>query len=72
MACAAAFQTDQQAAPEKYHFQLGVYLEAVRRAWKIEPRVRLVYLRLGQVYELRKEDLEAAVQAVIGQDLAEG
>lgn len=66
------YKTDQQAEPEKYHFQLGVYLEAVRRAWKIEPRVRLVYLRLGQVYELRKEDLEAAVQAVIGQGLAEG
>jgi len=55
------YKTDQEVKPERYHFQLGVYLEAIRQAWGIEPQVRLVYLRSKQVVELEKALLEAAL-----------
>lgn len=58
------YKTDQEVHPERYHFQLGVYLEAVRRAWGVEPEVRLVYLRPSLVLPLAKADLEAALRQV--------
>lgn len=58
------YKTDAQIRPERYHFQLGVYLEAVRQAWGVEPEVRLVYLRFGELVEVEKAALEAAVEAV--------
>ena len=58
------YKTDQSVVPERYHFQLGVYLEAIRQAWGVEPEVRLVYLRVGQVVELEKAVLEAALHEV--------
>ncbi|MCX7739448.1 MAG: PD-(D/E)XK nuclease family protein, partial [Meiothermus sp.] len=58
------YKTDHELQPERYHFQLGLYLEAVRRAWGLEPEVRLVYLRFGRVLTLEKSLLEAALKAI--------
>lgn len=55
------YKTDLEVQPERYHFQLGVYLAAIRQAWKIEPEVRLVYLRYGKVLTLDSSALEAAL-----------
>jgi len=59
------YKTDHQIKPERYHFQLGVYLQAIRQAWRVEPEVRLVYLRYGQVIRLEKELLELALREVM-------
>ncbi|MCL6525558.1 MAG: UvrD-helicase domain-containing protein [Thermaceae bacterium] len=64
------YKTDTEVQPERYHFQLAVYLEAVRRAWGINPEVRLVYLRPGQVVALDRASLEAALQEVGPKDPA--
>lgn len=58
------YKTDHELQPERYHFQLGLYLEAVRQAWGLEPEVRLVYLRFGQVLTLDKALLEAALEPI--------
>ncbi len=58
------YKTDQEMRPEQYYFQLGVYLAAVRQAWQVEPEVRLVYLRYGEVIRLEKTLLEAALNDV--------
>ncbi|GIW37259.1 MAG: ATP-dependent DNA helicase [Meiothermus sp.] len=58
------YKTDQETRPEQYYFQLGVYLAAVRQAWQIEPEVRLVYLRFGEVIRLEKTFLEAALNEI--------
>jgi ATP-dependent exoDNAse (exonuclease V) beta subunit len=58
------YKTDQEVRPEQYHFQLGVYLAASRQAWQVEPEVRLVYLRFGQLIRLDKAVLEAALDEI--------
>ncbi|GIW33051.1 exodeoxyribonuclease V subunit beta [Meiothermus sp.] len=58
------YKTDQEVRPEQYYFQLGVYLAAVQQAWQIEPEVRLVYLRFGEVIRLEKTFLEAALDEI--------
>lgn len=58
------YKTDREVRPERYHFQLGVYLEAIRQAWGVEPEVQLVYLRFGEAVRLEKGVLEAAVNEV--------
>ncbi|MCS7067081.1 MAG: UvrD-helicase domain-containing protein, partial [Meiothermus sp.] len=58
------YKTDQEMQPEQYYFQLGVYLATLRRAWQVEPEVRLVYLRHGQVVRLEKALLEAALSEI--------
>lgn len=55
------YKTDLEVQPERYHFQLGVYLAAIRQAWKIEPEVRLVYLRYVEVVLLNSSALDAAL-----------
>ena len=59
------YKTDLEVRPERYHFQLGIYLAAIRQAWKIEPEVRLVYLRYGEVLRLERPELEAALNRVL-------
>ena len=51
------YKTDYVIAPERYHFQLAVYLKAVQEVRGVTPRVRLVYLREGEVLELAHETL---------------
>ncbi len=59
------YKTDLEVRPERYHFQLGIYLAAIRQAWNIEPEVRLVYLRFGKVLRLERPELEAALNEVL-------
>lgn len=56
------YKTDRERHPERYHFQLALYRRAVKQAWGVEPRARLVYLRLGEVVELEPQLLEEAFQ----------
>lgn len=58
------YKTDREKHPEQYHVQLGVYLRAIRQAWQVEPQVRLVYLRFGQVIGLDNAILEKALQEI--------
>ncbi|WP_299431665.1 exodeoxyribonuclease V subunit beta [uncultured Meiothermus sp.] len=58
------YKTDLEVQPERYYFQLGVYLAALRQAWELEPEVRLVYLRYGEVVNLDKTVLEAALAGI--------
>ena len=51
------YKTDYVIAPERYYFQLAVYLKAVQEVRGVTPRVRLVYLREGEVLELTHETL---------------
>ena len=51
------YKTDYVIAPERYYFQLAVYLKAVQEVRGVTPRVRLVYLREGKVIELAHETL---------------
>ena len=55
------YKTDHRALPERYHFQLALYRKAVREVWGVDPRVRLVFLRFGQVIELEPVLLEQAL-----------
>jgi ATP-dependent exoDNAse (exonuclease V) beta subunit len=59
------YKTDLEVAPERYHLQLGIYLGAIRRAWGIEPQVRLVYLRFAEVRIVEKRELEAALEELV-------
>ncbi|PZA08757.1 MULTISPECIES: exodeoxyribonuclease V subunit beta [unclassified Meiothermus] len=55
------YKTDHEAVPERYHFQLALYYKAVREVWRVNPRVRLVFLRWAQVVELEPGVLERAL-----------
>ena len=61
------YKTDREVHPERYHFQLALYRRAIREAWGVEPRARLVYLRFGQVVELEPELLEEAFERGLGE-----
>ncbi len=58
------YKTDLEVKPERYYFQLAVYLAAVRQAWNLEPEVRLVYLRFGEVLKLDKSLLDTALNDI--------
>ena len=57
------YKTDREVHPERYHVQLALYLEAVRRVRGVTPLVRLVYVRERQVVEVAAAELEAAFAA---------
>ena len=52
--------------PERYHFQLAVYLKAIREVRGVTPEVQLVYLRERHVVTLKTEVLEEALEAELG------
>jgi len=54
------YKTDREVDPGRYHAQLALYRESVRR-WGIDPVVRLVFLRSKRVIELSEEDLQAGL-----------
>lgn len=58
------YKTDRELEPARYHFQLAVYREAIRRAWGVDPEVRLVYLRFGEIVPVGRGELEAALREV--------
>ena len=57
------YKTDQVIEPERYHFQLAVYLQAIREVRGVTPEVQLVYLRDAQIITLKAEVLEGAFEA---------
>ena len=57
------YKTDRDIVPEKYHFQLAVYLRAIEEVRGVVPEVRLVFLREKVVYPVAKEDLRTALEA---------
>ncbi|WP_457637176.1 UvrD-helicase domain-containing protein [Oceanithermus sp.] len=61
------YKTDREVHPERYHFQLALYRRAIREAWGVEPRARLVFLRFGRVVELEPELLEEAFERGLGE-----
>ena len=60
------YKTDQMIEPEHYHFQLAVYLKAIREVRGVTPEVQLVYLRERHVVTLKTEVLEEALEAELG------
>ena len=60
------YKTDQVIEPERYHFQLAVYLKAIREVRAVTPQVQLVYLREKRVVRLEPETLEAAFKLGLG------
>jgi ATP-dependent exoDNAse (exonuclease V) beta subunit len=59
------YKTDHELAPERYHFQLGVYLQAIDEVLGITPEPRLVYLRHLKVVELEAPLVKAAVEEAL-------
>lgn len=59
------YKTDVQVVPERYHLQLGLYLEALEGALGARPRGRLVFLRERRLVEPAKEVLERAVSEAL-------
>lgn len=57
------YKTDQVIEPERYHFQLAVYLRAVREVRGVTPEVQLVYLREKRVVRTGVAVLEEAFRA---------
>ena len=55
------YKTDQEIAPEKYHFQLAVYLKAIQDFKGITPRLQLLFLRFNKIVTI---DLDAAEKAL--------
>lgn len=60
------YKTDLRVVPERYHVQLGLYLEALEDALGVRPRGRLVYLRSRSVVEPERAALERALAEALG------
>jgi ATP-dependent helicase/nuclease subunit A len=60
------YKTDHEIKPERYHVQLGVYLQAVNEVLGVLPEPRLVYLRYGRVVRLEASEVLAAMARVEG------
>ena len=54
------YKTDREVHPEKYHFQLAVYLKAIQQVRGITPKVQLVFLRFNEVVVIPPAVLEDA------------
>ncbi len=62
------YKTDRTVRPERYAFQLALYVHAVERALGERPRAQLVYLREGTVVPVADEALRRAfARAVEGE-----
>ncbi len=60
------YKTDQSIEPERYHFQLAVYLRAIKEVRGVTPEVQLVYLREKRVVTLETAVLEEAFKVELG------
>jgi ATP-dependent exoDNAse (exonuclease V) beta subunit len=58
------YKTDQDIVPERYFFQLGVYLQCIQQVKGLKPQVQLVFLREKQIISVDPTDLEWAVTEV--------
>ncbi len=61
------YKTDGSVRPELYLGQLAIYWLAVRQVLKVEPTVRLVWLRSGSISEVPAADLQAALDRLEAQ-----
>lgn len=59
------YKTDQDVAPEKYHFQLAVYLKTIEEVKGIKPVVQLVFLRSSEIVMVNEKVLKEAVTVVM-------
>ncbi len=59
------YKTDQEVEPEKYHFQLAVYLRAIREVRGVTPKAQLVFLRARTIVRLSDEDLLGALEQAL-------
>ena len=57
------YKTDQDIKPEKYYFQLAVYLKAIEEVKQVSPVVRLVFLREKRLVEIAHEVLNQSFSA---------
>ena len=55
------YKTDADIVPEKYHFQLAVYLKAIKEVRGIVPTVQLVFLREKQIVTVPLSSLTEAM-----------
>jgi ATP-dependent exoDNAse (exonuclease V) beta subunit len=55
------YKTDQEIEPEKYYFQLAVYLKAIEEVRGVRPEVRLVFLREKQISFIEHPLLQQAL-----------
>jgi ATP-dependent exoDNAse (exonuclease V) beta subunit len=60
------YKTDREVAPEHYHFQLALYLRALREVRGVTPTVQLVYLRAQRVVRVSSEVLARAFEGTLG------
>ena len=58
------YKTDQEIVPERYHFQMAVYLEAIEKVKGVTPNVQLVYLRFKEVVKIEYEKLKETFRQV--------
>ena len=56
------YKTDQEVVPEKYHFQLGIYLKAIEEVKGVMPEVRLVFLRAKRIEKIPVGELASVLQ----------
>ncbi len=59
------YKTDHEVNPERYHFQLAVYLQAIRAVKGVTPQVQLVYLRRGEIVRVPQAALERAFEGAV-------
>lgn len=59
------YKTDQEVKPEKYHFQLAVYVQAVEEVRGVVPEVRLVFLRERKIVGVSHGDLRRSFQLTL-------
>ncbi|MCA9836492.1 MAG: UvrD-helicase domain-containing protein [Trueperaceae bacterium] len=55
------YKTDQEITPEKYHFQLAVYLKAIQEVKGLTPQVQLVFLRFKEIVRIELDTLLKAL-----------
>jgi ATP-dependent exoDNAse (exonuclease V) beta subunit len=66
------YKTDRRLDPERYHFALACYVEAVERTRGVRPQARLIDLRTPRVLEVADADLRAAWERFTVGDPAAG
>ena len=59
------YKTDQEIDPQKYYFQLAIYLKAIEEVKNVKPEVQLVYLRFKEVVKIEFDLLVKALQDVL-------
>lgn len=60
------YKTDRQVRPDRYHFQLALYVDGVERALGVRPRAQLVFLRSDTVVPVDDASLRRAFVSVLG------